>query len=150
VGALQARQQDEDLSPYGKVERRCRLVQHDEFGVAYERTRNADALLLAPAQGGRIAIGDDWIEFDFAQHVGDTLPAFVARHVAPMDDEGFLDDAADAPARVEGFIGLLEDHADAGTQFAHYSGLQRGDVGPVEQNASLVWPLQADEDSGES
>ena len=46
--ALQILQQVDDLRLDGDVERRDRLVAHDQFGFGGKRAGDADALALAP------------------------------------------------------------------------------------------------------
>ena len=53
LGALQIRQQRQDLGLNGHVQRRCRLVRNDDRRIVGQRARNCYALLLSAGQGSR-------------------------------------------------------------------------------------------------
>ena len=54
--ALQLLEQVDDLRPDRHVERRHRLVEHDQLRVERERARDADALALAARELVRVAV----------------------------------------------------------------------------------------------
>jgi hypothetical protein len=66
VPGLQVAQQVDDLRLHAHVERRGRLVEHDEARLEHHGARNGDALALAAGKFMRIAEARFGIEADFA------------------------------------------------------------------------------------
>src|SRR6195256_6946709 len=99
--ALKIDQQIDHLGLDRYVERRYRLVAHDQARPERERPRDADALPLAAGELVRIVQHLIRPEPDLLEQLGDPLPLFAAgRHA--MDAERFADDIASRHARIEG------------------------------------------------
>src|SRR5690606_31706825 len=90
-----------------------RLVADDEFRAARQRPGDGDALALAAGEFVRIFPHRVRIEPDALQKVGDALVGLAVPAGEPQRAHGLGDDVADAPARIEAGIGVLEDHLDA-------------------------------------
>ena len=76
---LQVLEQVDDLGLNRHVERRDRLVAHDEARLDGERASDADALALAARELVRVAVGEVRIQPDDAQQLLDPLLTFRAR-----------------------------------------------------------------------
>jgi hypothetical protein len=88
VFRLQVAQQIDDLRLHAHVERRGRLVQHDELRLQHHGAGDRDALALAAGEFMRIAPAGRRIEADFLERLGD------ARHLAFL----FVGQPAHAPS----------------------------------------------------
>ena len=106
---LQIHQQVHDLRLNRDVERRDGLVGDDERRVQRQRAGEADPLPLPAAELVRIARELRRVEPDERR----TAPRTRARRAALLpslvDDQRLFDDVADAHARVERAVGILED-----------------------------------------
>ena len=69
---LEIHQQVHDLSLHGHVERRDRLVEHQERWIEGQRSRQPDALPLAPAELARIAVQVRRVQPDEAEQFGNS------------------------------------------------------------------------------
>jgi hypothetical protein len=103
----QLNQQVEDLRPHRDIERRDRLVQHQEARLHRQRARDADALALTAAEFVRIAPRMRRLQADTFQQRGDPVVPFRLRRMA-MHAERFAQGLADGPARVEREIRVLK------------------------------------------
>ncbi len=123
---LQAREQVEDLLLDGDVERGGRLVGDQELGLAGDRHRDHDALLLAARQLVRVGvdaqlrIGDA----DFVQERHDAVPRLLAGE-PHVQAQHLADLLAHREHGVERRHRLLEDHREvAAAQLAQFAVLR--------------------------
>ncbi len=105
-------QQVQDLGLHGDIERGDRLVGDDQLWLHGERPGDADALALAAGEFMWIAVGMLRLQADELQEFGDAPAALRAAGEA-VGVQRLADDAADAQARVEAGVGVLEDHLHA-------------------------------------
>ncbi len=134
--ALEIDQQVQDLRLDRHVERRHRLVAHDQRRPQDERTGDADPLALAAGEFVRIAverIGRQADAADDLRHVPFALGAVTQ----PVHLERRVEKAADGLARIERAEGILEDHLHAPAVHSQRPVAQTGDVGAVERHGSL-------------
>ena len=82
--ALQVAQEVDDLPLHGKIERRGRLVEQDEFRVEHQRAGNGDALALPAGEFVREAVERVRIEPDIDQRAADALVALAALPPIPL------------------------------------------------------------------
>src|SRR5690349_9292929 len=115
---LQVLQQIDHLGLDRDVERRDRLVADDELRLHRERSRDADALTLPAGKFMRIAAHVIGLQPDGLEQADDALLelALVLRQL--MNDQGLADDGADAHARIERGVGILEDDLDVAAERA--------------------------------
>ena len=121
---LQVEHQVDDLRLDVDVERRDRLVGHDEIGLDRQRAGDRDALALAAGELVREARGPGSGQADEVEQFaapGRAPPRRVAAHA--VRDQRLGEDLADRHARIERRIGVLEDHLHAPAQRAD---LRRG------------------------
>ena len=123
--ALQVLEQVEDLRLHGDVERGDRLVRHDELGIERERAGDADPLALPARELVREPVVVLRVEADDLEQVLHT-PLPLGVRADPVHLERLGDDEADALARVEGCVGVLEDHLDLA---AHAAAARPGTAG---------------------
>ena len=112
--ALQPDQQIDDLGARRRIERRGRLVEHDQLGAGDDGAADADALLLAGAELGRELVEHAFGEAKTAGHLAHPPLAVGARHAEVA--QRLAQRLADAHARVERLGRLLEDELDAAAQ----------------------------------
>jgi hypothetical protein len=95
VLGLQVAQEVDHLRLHAHVERRGRLVEHDEARVEHHRPRDRNALALPARKLVRIAEARLRIEPDLLQHVDHPPVAILGRQFRFVDLEAFLDDLGD-------------------------------------------------------
>jgi hypothetical protein len=132
LGRLQILQQVDDLRLDRHVERADRLVAHEEAGPDRERARDADALALAAGELVRVAGRRVGGQADLLQQRRDPLAALALAELGLVDLERLADRGADAHARVERRVGVLEDHLHPLAQRPHRRVGQARDVLAVE------------------
>ena len=106
---LQVVEQVDDLRLDRDVERRDRLVGDDQPRAQRERPRDADPLALPARELVRVAVDVVGREADDLEQLLHA-PAHLAARALPVDAERVADDLADALARVERRVRVLEDH----------------------------------------
>ena len=113
---LEALQQVQDLRLHRDVERRDRLVADDQLRLERERARDADPLPLAARELVRVAV----VVLRAQADAGEQL-AHAALHVllGLVDRERLADDLADALARVQRRVRVLEDDLHLAPQRPH-------------------------------
>ena len=112
--ALQIGEQVDDLRLDRDVERRDRLVADDQLGAQREGAGDADPLSLAARELRREAVVVLGVQADELHQLLHLAPPLLAVRDA-VDGERVADDRADAAARVQRAVGVLEDHLhDAG------------------------------------
>ena len=110
---LQVLQQVDDAGLDRHVERRHRLVEHDERRVEGQRPGDADALALAAGELVRVAAGVVGRQPDELEQLLDLLVVVAGDLV---DLQRLLDRAADGEPRVERGVRVLEDHLHLAAQ----------------------------------
>ncbi|EAQ14544.1 hypothetical protein RB2654_17781 [Rhodobacterales bacterium HTCC2654] len=111
---LKPRDEVEDLGADRHVERRDRLVQHDQFGARDERARDGDALTLAAGEFVNVTAHRIGGEAHVPEHLGHPFAPVGGRRGHEV--EGFGHQTFDPPARVERGVGVLEHDLNAGAQ----------------------------------
>ena len=107
--ALEVLEQVEDLRLHGDVERRDRLVADDQLRVDRERAGDADALPLAARELVREAVVVLGVQADdLEQLLHAALDLGLGAELVHLERLG--DDEADALARVQRRVRVLEDH----------------------------------------
>jgi hypothetical protein len=111
---LQTREEVEDGFRRQHVERRRRLVEQDAFGLAGERLRDHDPLLLAPRRFVRVAVHHrpGLRDADVRQQRGPLVRRLACAHPA-MADQHFGELGAERQRRVQRCRRILEHHSDA-------------------------------------
>ena len=145
---LQILHQVQDLRLDRHVERGNRFVGDDELGIDGKRARDADALALTAREFVRITAVIILAQADLFQQFDNALLAIIALGDV-MDLHAFADDLADAHARVERGVGVLEDDLHLAPQIAHRVGIERGYVGAFEIDAARSGFEQPDHEAPE-
>ncbi len=114
----EARQHRQDLRPHRDVERRERLVAHEQAGPVCEGTRERDALPLAAGELVRIAPRRLRIEADLREHLADARAVVAAD---PQRPERLGDDPLHRHPRIERGVRILEDDTRLAAQPAQPS-----------------------------
>ncbi len=117
---LQIAQEVDDLRLHAHVERRCRLIEHDEAWLQHHGAGNGDALALAAGELVRIAPAGQRIEPDLLQRPADTLVALLVGERPLVHLQPFGDDVADRHARAERAVGVLEHDLQLVAQRPHF------------------------------
>ena len=131
--ALQVLEQVQDLRLHGDVERRDRLVADDQLRVDRERAGDADALALAAGELVREAVVVLRVETDdLEQLLHAPLDLGVGADAVHL--ERLADDEADALARVQRSVRILEDHHHLAAHRAHLGARELGDVAALEDD----------------
>src|SRR5262249_61906921 len=117
----------------GDVERRHRLVQHDQLRVQRERARDPDPLPLTARELVREAVAVLRAQTDRAQELLDAAAALGAL-VEPVDAKRLGDDLPDRHPWVQGRVGILEDDLDVASDRPHLPAVEPGDVLPLEED----------------
>ncbi len=105
---LQIVEQVDDLGLDRDVERRDRLVGDDQARIERERARDADALALTTRELVRVAVVVLGSEADDVHQL--LHRRLASRRDWPVDHERVGDQRADALARIERRVRILEDH----------------------------------------
>ena len=116
---LQVAQQVDHLRLHAHVERRGRLVQHDEARLQHHGAGNRDALALAAGEFVRIAVARRRVEPDFLQRRDDALVALRRASGPARGWQPFGDDLGDRHARAERAERILEDDLHVAPQRPH-------------------------------
>jgi len=101
----------------GDIERRHRLVRHDEVRLGSERACEGYALTLSARELVWKAVGMGWIEPDLVKEFNDA-PSCLASIGETVDKEAVRNLLPDAATRVEAAIRILKDQLHAATQCA--------------------------------
>ncbi|MCY1237838.1 hypothetical protein D9M72_505500 [compost metagenome] len=104
---LQIGEQVQDLCLNRKVERRYRLVEHQQLRVQHQRARNGDTLALATGEHVRVAVEVQVGETDLLQHRHRPIATLVGGRIG-IDDQRLHQDVADLLTRVERAVRVLE------------------------------------------
>src|SRR4029079_14480760 len=124
------------------------LVGDDQLRPKRERSSHADALALA----ARELVGEAVVVLGREAHgleqLLDLRLAFLAVADA-VDLERVAHDRANALARVQARVGVLEDHLHLAAQWAQGAGPEPADRGSLEDDVALGWREQADDGAAE-
>ncbi len=96
---LELQEQLQQIDGDGAVERRGRLIEHQQFRLQDQRARNRNALALAAGKFGRIAKARLGIEADFAERVDGAPVALLRGEFRRMNAQALRDDLADSHPR---------------------------------------------------
>src|SRR5690606_6342680 len=113
-----------------------RLVADDELRAHGERSRDADALALAPAEFMGVALEGVAPQAYPIQQVADLLQLILAVPRQVVDLERLSHDLVDRHPRVERGVGILKHDLHAAPQRTHLAGAQVGDIAIVVLEAS--------------
>jgi hypothetical protein len=127
-------QQFDDLGLDRHVERRSRLVEHDQSRLDRERARDRDALLLAARQFMRVPVAEIGGQFHHLQQARDATFDFRRLELARLQRD--RDRLADRAARIERRARILEHHLDGSA--ARRAGGPIREVASLEQDRSLA------------
>ena len=134
---LQVHEQVDDLRLDGDVERGHRLVADDELRVEREGPRDPDPLALPPGELVGIRTQVPAAEADpLEQRLHPLLP-FAAARGEVVDEHGLPDDRPRRHPRVEGGVGVLEDHLHPLAEGHHADRVEVGHVFAVHVDPPL-------------
>ena len=135
VAALQVDQEVDHLGLDRHVERRYRLVAHDQARLERQRARDADALPLAAGELMRIVVHLIRPQPDLFEQLGDPL-ALLAAGGDAVDAERLADDIAGRHARIERSERVLEDDLHRAPDRPQLGLAEMGDVAVVQPDAA--------------
>jgi hypothetical protein len=140
---LEVVEQVDDLSLDRDVERRDRLVEQHQARVHGQRARDADTLALAAGELVREAVNVLGVQAHAVEQLAgapaEVIPFLAAQLERPADD------LADALARVQRRLGVLEDHLHLPANRAQTLPAARGDVLALEAQRAPGRLQQPDE-----
>src|SRR5580698_9543650 len=136
--ALQIDQQVDDLGLDRYVERRHRLVAHDQLRPERQRPRDADALALTAGELMRIVLHLIRPQPDLIEQLGNPL-LFGAACRQSMDAEWFADDIAGRHARIERGERILEDDLHRTPMRPQLGFPEPGDIAAIEPDGAAGW-----------
>src|SRR5262245_18801159 len=119
------------------------FVRNDQFWPHGERASDADALTLAARELVRIAICGLGIEADEAQELDRFRLRLFARRA--VDHRSLGDDVANAPARIERGVGILDDHLQNFAERPQPGARQLRYIATLEQDRSPVGSFEAND-----
>ncbi len=128
---LELAQQVDDLRLHRHVQRRGRLVQHDEARLEHQRPGDGDALALAARELVRVAVPPVRVDPDLAQRLDDPLVTLPAVADA-VHDQALGDDLGDRHARAQGAVRVLEHHLHLAPERPYVARAQALDLAAVE------------------
>ena len=129
----------EDLGLDGDVEGGDGFVGDDEFRLWGEGAGDGDALALAAGELVGVLAHEAAVEADALHEFGDGGIECGAGEVRVTGADGFGEGAEDGHARVQGRVGILEDHLEVEAEGADLLRVQRGEVDPVEHHGTGRW-----------
>ncbi len=141
---LEVEHEVEDLRLHGNIKGGYGLVADDELRLEGNGAGNADALALAAGELEGIFLGRGGGEADAFESLIHPFATFPSG-ADVVNDVGFLEDAADAVAGVEGFGGVLEDHLHFTAQGAEFGLAEVGDVAFSKEDAACGGLVEADD-----
>ena len=130
------------MSTWARMETSSALTgssQHDELGVERQGAGDADALALPARELVRVALGVLGVEADRLEQLGDALLA-LGLGADVVDLERLADDVADAHARVERGVRVLEDDLHVAAQRVHLAARRLHDVDALEGDVAAGRP----------
>jgi hypothetical protein len=105
----QPRKEVDNLRLDRDIERRGRLVEHDQFRFEHDGARDGDALALTAGELVRIAVAPFRVDADGFERRDHACHALICAQFAFMNLEAFLDDLGHRHAWAERAEGVLED-----------------------------------------
>ena len=140
--ALQLAQQIQDLRLDRDVQRRGRLVQHQEARLQRQRAGDGDALALAAGEFMGIAVEQLGPQADLLGKPHDAGLA-LGRAQPVRHGQRLGDDAGHRHARIQRALRVLEHDLEAPAERGQRLARGRPDIGAVEQHLARRRPLQA-------
>ena len=122
-----------DLRLDRDVQRRHRLVEHDQLRVEGERASDSDPLSLATRELVREPVPVLGAQTDGAEELFDARPSF-STAIELVDPQGLGDDLAHRHPRVERRVRILEDDLHITPNGPHLATRDRGDVVALEDD----------------
>ena len=117
------------------VERRDRLVEHEEVGLDHDRAGDGDPLPLATGKLVRVAVERRRGEPGAGQRASHPFEP-LGRRAQPVDDEAFFKDRADFHPGIERAVRILEDDLHPPPQPAHLGAAGSQHVATVEPHTA--------------
>src|SRR6185437_787525 len=133
---LQRLHQVYDLRLDRHVERRHRLVGHDQLGLYREGAGDRQALALAAGEFVRIAARMLGTQAHQLEQLADTLAPRLHVLGEAMQEQWLAQHGADGHARIETGVGVLEDHLQPPAAGAHLLGIERQQVVALEAHTT--------------
>ena len=145
---LQVLQQVEDLRLHRQVERRDRLVEHQQHRMHHDGAGDRDALALAAREHVRIAVEVLGLQPDLQQHLHRPVAALAGGHRG-VELQWLAEHVADLLPRVQRAVGVLEHDLHLSAQRARDA--VAGDVDPLALDQQLAPGGRVDhgDDAGE-
>ena len=131
---LQALQQIEDLSPYGNIQGRNRLIRDHKPWLQNQRPGDSDPLPLSAAEFMRVAGQLLLIQADNGCDLPELFFDLLPSTRMMVDMQGLFDDAARRLPRIEGGIGILKDHLNLPAERLQCAPLPRENILVIEPN----------------
>jgi hypothetical protein len=132
---LELGEEVEDLGLDGHVESRHRLIGHNQTGPQDQSPGNSDSLALTTRELMRITSCMGGLETDQLQHLGNPNMTFILRRHS-MDPQALGDRLTDRAPRIEGAVGILEDHLHLAPNPEKVLSVEVSDIGAVEIDRS--------------
>ena len=139
---LEILEEVEDLGLDRHVERRHRLVTHDQLGSERERASDPDPLALAARELVRVAVVVLRVQPHELHQLLDLALDLVLRD-GSVEPERRADDRADRLPRVEGRVGVLEHHLHVATEVAQVPTPDVADVPAIEPQLAFRQAVEA-------
>ena len=133
---LQILEQVHDLGLDTDVEGRDRLVADDQFGLARQGTGDADPLALPARELVRIAVGVARVEADEREQLADPVRSPRLAFAQAVQSDRLTERIADAHARIQAGIGILEDHLDAASRPPQRLRIEHAEIFTTEEHRS--------------
>lgn len=128
---LEIEQELQNAVGHQRVERRGHLVADDELGLGGQRAGDADPLLLAAREFGRIAVDEAGTHLDFLEQLLDA-PVALGALQTEIEGQRSADDRTDGMARIHRDIGHLVDHLQLAQIVLAAIGQSIGEIAAVE------------------
>ena len=139
---LQILQQVHHLRPDGHIQRRHRLVQHNQLGVGHQRRGYGDALPLPAAELVRVVVGLLRVQADLRQHLGHPVVLFAFGNAA-VDHQRLRHDVPHPHPGAQRRPRILEHGLHRGAVFLQAGAAKIVDILAVQQDFALGGAFQA-------
>jgi hypothetical protein len=143
--SLKLAEQVDDLGLHGHIERAHRLVGDDQLGPRGESARDPQALALPARELVRVATEHIRGKPDLFEQLGHGGASRRSTARQAERRQGLADDRLDGESRVERRERILEDELHALARAAQRPARERAQVDAVEQDATRVQLLQAEQ-----
>src|SRR5690348_826782 len=135
---LQILEQVDYLRLDRNVERRHRLVEHEETRAHCERPRDPDALALPARELMRITVKRVGPDPDHIEQFDDPL-LLLSAACETMDLDSFADNRPHPHARIQRCVGILEDELHLTAQMTKFAAGKGGEIASVEEDLAGSW-----------